>query len=225
MAGENKVRPKGFKAWCENFWYHYKFYTIVVLVVVVTLAVSIAQCSTKTQYDYEIVLATNKVQMTTSQIDAIKNELLAYGEDQNGDGEVNILLIDCTIDENQSTHDVFTAKRQKLQAVLMNNTNVMMIISDADCFEWINELSDKGFIADTGLPDGDGKCYLLDETSIMENAKKACDPNGKYEWPKGTNISRRIIDGTLFEGRDGVEESKKAADAFIDKIIKQTSAS
>jgi len=97
MAGENLVRPKGFKAKVENFWYHYKYHTIAFLFVFITLAVSITQCSTKTDYDYKIIVATRSVTLSTPQLQAITDELKTYGEDVNGDGEVNLLLVDCTL--------------------------------------------------------------------------------------------------------------------------------
>ena len=75
MAGENLVRPKGFKSKIQNFWYHYKYHSIVFLLAVVTLAVSIAQCATKTNYDYKIIVATRSMTLSSIQLDAVQKEL------------------------------------------------------------------------------------------------------------------------------------------------------
>ena len=211
MAGENLVRPKGFKATVENFWYHYKFHTIVCLLLVITLAVSIAQCSTKTEYDYKIVVATKSMPLTTTQLTALKNELTPYGTDLNGDGQVNILLVDCTMD----------SKQQKLQAILMSDTDVMLFITDLKAFSFIKNLNDTGFIENLNLPDGDGYYYDFTNTDIIKNTKTAADSKNLFKWPEFL-ISRRIIKGTLFEGRDGVNENMKNADAFIERVISGT---
>ena len=161
MAGENLVRPKGFKAKAENFWYHYKYHTIALLVVFVTLAVSIAQCATKTDYDYKIVAATRSVTLSTGQIQAITAELNRYGEDLNGDGEVNLLIVDCTLDGNTSDYQALLAKQQKLQALLMTDTEAMLFLTDNKCLQWIDELNpETKFIADTKLPHNDGRGFL-----------------------------------------------------------------
>lgn len=221
MAGENLVRPKGFKATVENFWYHYKFHTIVCLLLVITLAVSIAQCSTKTEYDYKIVVATKSMPLTTTQLTALKNELTPYGTDLNGDGQVNILLVDCTMDSNPADYQNNLAKQQKLQAILMSDTDVMLFITDLKAFSFIKNLNDTGFIENLNLPDGDGYYYDFTNTDIIKNTKAAADSKNLFKWPEFL-ISRRIIKGTLFEGRDGVNENMKNADAFIERVISGT---
>ena len=119
MAGENLVRPKGFKAKIQNFWYHYKFHTLVFLVVFVTLFISVAQCAAKTDYDYKIIVATRSMTLSTPQLEAITTELKQYGEDLNGNGSVDILLVDCTMDSNESDYQTTLGKQQRLQTFLM----------------------------------------------------------------------------------------------------------
>ena len=217
MAGENLVRPKGLKAKIENFWYHYKYYAIACAVVVVTLVVSISQCSSKTQYDYTVFIATDTVEMTSLQIDTLTSELKKSGKDLNNDGEVNFLLVDCTSSKGLSDHQTYIAKQQKLQTALMSNTDVMLFITDKERFEWIDNLGNANFIENTGLPHNGGKSYNL--SGILQTVKEKIDQSGKLIWPKELYISRRTVKGTLFEGRDGVEESVKNADEFVRNLI------
>lgn len=221
VAGENLVRPKGFKATIENFWYHYKFHTIVCFFVIVTLVVSIAQCSTKTQYDYKIVVATKSVPLTTGQINAITNELTPYGKDLNGDGEVNINLIDCTMSSDTTDYQTTLAKQQKLQALLMTDTDVMIFITDLKAFSFIKNLNDTGFMENLNLPNGDGYYYDFTNTEVIKNAKAKTPDGDKLIWPEFL-ISRRIVKGTLFEGRDGIDQKVADADAFIKRFLDGT---
>jgi len=221
MAGENLVRPKGFKAKVENFWYHYKYHTIAFLFVFITLAVSITQCSTKTDYDYKIIVATRSVTLSTPQLQAITDELKTYGEDVNGDGEVNLLLVDCTLDSNTSDYQVLIAKQQKLQALLMTDVEAMLFLTDSKCLEWIDNLNpNTNFIADTGLPHNDGKGFIVSDTHIIENPKKEATYEKNLLWPDDLSICRRKVEGTALEEKEGVKNSINNADEFIQRIIK-----
>lgn len=221
MAGENQVKPKGFKAKIENFWYHYKYHTIIFIVVFVTLAVSITQCCFKTDYDYKIIVATRSMTLSTPQLEAMTKELTKYGEDVNGDGEVNLLLVDCTIDSNNSDYQSLLGKQQKLQALLMTDIEAMLFLTDTKGLEWIDSLNENSrFIADTGLPHNDGRGFLVGDTHIIENPKATVDSEKGLLWPQDLSICRRKVENTAFEGKEGVEKSTKEADAFIQRIIK-----
>ncbi len=220
MAGENRVKPKGFKAKIENFWYHYKYHTIAISIVFITLAVSIAQCCSKPDYDYKIVVATRSMTLSTPQLEAITEELEQYGKDVNGDGEVNLLLVDCTVDGNTSDYQTLIGKQQKLQALLMTDTEAMLFLTDTKCLEWIDSLNEKShFIADTGLPHNDGRGFLISNTHIIQNPQKKVNSESNLLWPKDLSICRRRVKDTAFEEKEGIEKAVAEADAFIKRII------
>ena len=224
MAGENKVKPKGLKAKLENFWYHYKYHSIVIFMVFITVAVSLVQCAFKPDYDYKIIVATRSMTLSTPQMEAITRELNRYGEDLTGDGEVNILLVDCTLDGNTSDYQTLIAKQQKLQALLMTDIEAMLFLTDDKCLEWIEGLNQKSqFIANTGLPNNGGKGFNISKTHIIQNPKATVDVEKGLLWPDDLSICRRKVKGTAFEEKDGVEKSVKNADAFIERIIKNNS--
>ncbi len=221
MAGENLVRPKGFKAKIQNFWYHYKYHSIVFLLAVVTLAVSIAQCATKTNYDYKIIVATRSMTLSSIQLDAVQKELKQYGEDLNGDGEVNILLVDCTMDSNQSDFQTAYGKQQKLQVLLMGDPEAMLFLTDKSCLKWINSLNEKTqFIDNLGLPDNDGKGFCVGNTHIIQKPKAEVKAELNLRWPEDLSICCRKIDGTTFEKNEDADQSKREALEFIARIVK-----
>lgn len=218
MAGENLVnRPKTFKAWCENFWYHYKFHTITALVAIFALVIITAQCATKTQYDYTIMLSTASVEWANPQIKALEKELVGCGKDLNGDGEVNIVLVDCTYNEKATGYQMIMAKRQKLQSMIMNEPNALILISDPASLNWINDEINNGFSANTNLPDGDGHFFNMTDTKLLKNAK--AKTSDEFIWPEELVVSRRRIKGTLFENKRGMGEKTRAADEFIKNIV------
>lgn len=221
MAGENSVKPKGLKAILENFWYHYKYHSIAILVVIVTLTVSISQCVAKPDYDYKIVVATRSMTLSTFQIEAIQKELVQYGKDVNGDGEVNLVLVDCTLDGNTSDYQTLLGKQQKLQALLITDAETMLFLVDNSCLKWIDSLNEKSrFIADTGLPHNEGRGFNVSNTHIIENPAKTVNVESNLMWPPDLSITRRRVEGTALEDAEGVEEFKNNADEFIQRIIK-----
>ena len=79
--------PKGFKGKWANFWYHYKWVTLISLFAVVVLTVILVQMLTQEKEDYRLALVTEKVVPTTV-LEELEAELAAYGKDLNGDGKV-----------------------------------------------------------------------------------------------------------------------------------------
>lgn len=218
MAGENLVnRPRTLKSWFENFWYHYKIHTITAFVIIFTICVIVAQCTTKTEYDYTIMLSTSSVEWASPQIKALEKELIKYGEDINGDGEVNVVLADCTYDENTSGYQMIMAKRQKLQSMIMNEPNALILISDKASLKWLNDEINNGFSVDIGLPDGDGHYFDISDAKLFKKAKSSVSKD--FVWPKELIISRRRTKDTIFENKKGIEKKVKASDALIKNIV------
>lgn len=221
MAGENLVRPKGLKAKLENFWYHYKYHSIAVMVAFVTLMVSVIQCSNKTDYDYTIVVATRSMTLSTLQINAITTELTKYGEDLNGNGEVDLLLVDCTVDGNTSDYQTLIAKQQKLQMLLISEPEAMLFLMDSKGLEWVENLNpETNFIENTGLPDNGGKGFIISDTHIIQTPKANATYEKNLRWPNDLSICRRRVEGTALEKEKGAKENKNNADEFIGRIVK-----
>ena len=89
-----KVSPK-----LENFWYHYKWHTIVGIFIVIVAAILITQLFTKTEYDVNIIYAGEKAIATTSlsgdgvtELSTITRALEMAGEDYNNDKKVRFNL-------------------------------------------------------------------------------------------------------------------------------------
>ena len=220
MAGENLVKPKGFKAKIQNFWYHYKFHTLVFLVVFVTLFVSVAQCAAKTDYDYKIIVATRSMTLSTPQLEAITTELKQYGEDLNGNGSVDILLVDCTMDNSQSDYQTALGKQQRLQTLLMADAETMLFLVDESCLKWINNLNKQTqFLDDLGLPNNEGKGFLVGNTHIIQTPKAEVNSEANLRWPVDLSICCRRIKGTTFEKQSGAIESRKEALEFIARVV------
>lgn len=217
MTKEKASRPKNFKEWLENFWYHYKYHTIVVAVAFVAISVSLVQCAMRTPYDYQVVLGVCSAEMAPEQIEGIEKEIAKYCKDQNGDGEVLVNLIDCTFNEQKSSYQTITAKRQKIQSILMNEQDILVYIMDKKCFSWLDSAREEGFMEPLGLSEENSKYFNLTDTNFYKNAKTGIVDG--LIWPEEIVVSRRIVKGTFIEKNKGIEKSLEKADELVKKII------
>ncbi|MBE6607930.1 MAG: hypothetical protein E7633_05210 [Ruminococcaceae bacterium] len=84
-------RPTSFKAWVENYWYHYKWHTIVAVFAVILGAMLVFQMATKEKYDIKVIYS-GPAQLDGGELEKVSNaftELLK--EDLNGDGKINAI--------------------------------------------------------------------------------------------------------------------------------------
>ncbi len=80
--GENT--PMTFVQKLENYWYHYKWHTILAVFALCVIAVCTSQCATKSETDVMIMYAGNFKVVTESASTPLKGVM---SQDYNGDGE------------------------------------------------------------------------------------------------------------------------------------------
>ena len=82
-----------FFRWLDNYWYHYKWHTIIALFAIVTLAICLAQCSSRETYDLTVTFAGPRILNPTEQ-DGIGSALeTAMPEDFDGNGVKVVQLV------------------------------------------------------------------------------------------------------------------------------------
>jgi len=99
----------------DNFWYHYKWPTVIVFVLVLFLTVSVVQCAKKQKYDlYVLYAGGHEVSSVTentvmSERESIMTSLSSYAVDRDGNGQKDVAfeaLYVLTMDEASKTEDV-----------------------------------------------------------------------------------------------------------------------
>ncbi len=199
----------------KNFWFYYKYHILAIVFLAFVLTIGISQCATKEKYDIEVVLFTYST-YTGGQIDALEEQLELYGEDTNGDGEVNVQVIDCSYNKDE-TADQQNAKRSKLTALIAADSNALLFITDEASFEYFDTLFEKDFFATLDLPDNDGKSALLSETFCKAVNDKS---ESGFLLPEGLRISRRVADENTAVGRaDNIGNIISASDSLIKRLI------
>ena len=204
------------KKWLQNFWFYYKWHTIAVIFAAIVITVTVALCASKPKNDYTIIVAMKDTALTEAQVDVITEELSKYGEDVNGDGEINVGSINCTFLETSEDINYVISMRQKLQITAMGEASAILYITDEDTFSYVDDIKKDtgGFFVDAELPLKDGKAFSFKDTEFMEKLK-ATGSNV----PDEIYISKRIIKGTIIEGDSKIEQYEKQNDKFLKAIV------
>lgn len=85
-----------FLKWLDNFWYHYKWHTIITVFAAVFLTVCIGQMVNKEKVDVYIMYA-GPTAFTAGQLDEVEGAFASVMPDLNGDGKKIVQLIDITV--------------------------------------------------------------------------------------------------------------------------------
>lgn len=181
--------PMSFKEKLSNFWYHYKWASIVVSVTLIAVTIFVIQMLGRTQYDTTVVLATygkyveNKssngedasyyLSYLQDEIDGLSKELKAYIPDINGNGSVDVGVFQAKYLKEGIEGDT-TGYQSALQAAVMAR-----IADGSDCIyiiekDILDTLSQKGVFADLNKPFGmrsEKEVYgiPITETDILKN--------------------------------------------------------
>ncbi len=190
----------------KNIWYHDKFAIIVVTILVVVIAMLVAQCATKTRYDATVVVFTYKITGDVN-CDKMEEYLKPYCKDINGDGEVNVNVVNCSVDGGNPNNDFNYTNRSKAQSLIATDSSALLFITDDESYEYLMGLS-KNVVMFEGKP-----------IEFGEDFYEFCiDPSGFYELPEGMQISCRTVKGAAIEDGKDVDLYYKQAQTVLNGL-------
>lgn len=97
-GAENPAKKSGIRLWFENFFYHYKWHTVIAFVLLLAVVVSSVQMCQKESYDVYVMYAggyeVKKVNEggNVSEYVTMMNSIRSVTEDFDGDGKVSVSL-------------------------------------------------------------------------------------------------------------------------------------
>jgi hypothetical protein len=136
INAEVKIKLHGSQKF-ENFWYHYKWHTIVSVFVVIALTILTLQFCTKTDYDLHIIYAGEKVIGMTSlsgngssEYTELVSALESVAESADFEEKVNINLQNLRILslkelEEATSGSVDPMEKARLETEIQNNTDTL----------------------------------------------------------------------------------------------------
>ncbi|MBQ8321409.1 MAG: hypothetical protein IJX92_03480 [Clostridia bacterium] len=116
----------------ENFWYHYKWHTIIAVFVLICALILTLQLCTKERYDVDIIYAgevsisTSSVTGSSSQYLMLTDDLKTVTDDCNNDGNVNVNLQNLYILDAEQLTEVTSRfsdpmKKSQLESTVQEN--------------------------------------------------------------------------------------------------------
>lgn len=202
---EVAVLPKTFKEKVQNYWFHFKWQTIGILFTCVVLTVLITQCSNRTNWDMQVIYF-SYTQALDSQTNMIGDYLESFSEDINGDGEVNISVVNCSMPGGNHSLRYNQTILMKLQAMISAEPTAMLYITDSESVKYFEN-------------DALIKIFDTEQIPLGEDFyKKTTSDLGKL--PDGLQIACRRIEKTTFEKNEKASKVHKEATNILSKLQK-----
>ena len=202
---EVAIVPKTPKEKWDNFWFQYKWHVTAIVAVTVILAVLITQCATRTKSDLEVVYFTYTSALD-EQTDKIAEYIEKYASDINGDGAVNVQVINCSFTDNSGNVQYKNTMLTKLQSLIAGDQNALLYITDEKSYKYLSGISDgEGIFEGEPLKFGED-FYSFTKTDNFGNL------------PEGLGISCRRVSDTVLENKKNVDKVYEESLSIIEKI-------
>lgn len=197
--------PLTFGEKLKNIWYHDKFALSVIAIIIVAITLLCVQCATKTVYDTTVIVFTHTI---TGEPNCKKmgEYLSSYCPDLNGDGEVNVNVVNCSINPNDNSDYSYT-NRSKAQSLLATDASALLFITDDDSYEYLMGLSES-------IPLFEGEPLEFDEDFY----EFCVDPSGFFDTPQDLQISCRTIKGAAIAKDKNIDKYYAQAQAILDGL-------
>ncbi|MBO5746647.1 MAG: hypothetical protein J6S13_06110 [Clostridia bacterium] len=197
----------------ENFWYYSRFTIIGILIIAIIFTIAVVQCSTKPKYDLTVVLYTKTF------VDSVMSENLAaiaetYCEDFDGNGEVNVLVVNCAIPDSQRLADGDASTR--LLGQFQNEAAIVYIVDKAAYDDLSKSFGDDFLDSSLKLPDLDGTAFQLNGTVFDAAFNKVSHGySNKFDY----YLLRRRIGEKATANKGDVKTHSKNANTFISAVL------
>ena len=198
------------KFW-ENYWYHYKWHTIIGLFLVVTLAVGVTQCAMQPKYDHTAVLYCDQI-VSDNTVAALEAELTKRATDENGDGQTLFEVYNVSYDEDgTSPQNPAYANSQKLMSV-MSTADYVLYLVDEYSYQRLQEQN--LFATHDFLPDKEGTAWNWKGSKLQQSLKGKNLPENLY-------FCLRKVAGTAAEKDEGAGEKVAYATQIIQRLMEE----
>ncbi len=191
----------------SNFWFQYKVAVISILITVVLLAVLITQCATRVENDLEILYFTYSPTLDV-QTEKMAEYFEKYATDVNGDGEVNVAVLNCSISKENRDIQYRNTILTKVQTVLVGNEKSLLVIADDESVKYFDNIK---------MEDG---VFKPDPIVLGEDFYSSIKVEGLEDLPKEFSLYLRNVSGTVIEKNKDIKIYYNASKKLIENLKK-----
>lgn len=207
---EVAIVPKTPKEKAANFWFQYKWHTIGIVAAVIVLAVLIAQCVSRPVYDMELVYFTYSP-ILDEQTTQIAEYFEEFAEDLDGNGEVNVQVINCSMSDSSYDVQYRNTMLTKLQSLIAADEKALLFITDKKSIKYFDNIASES-----------GGLFEEEPLLLGEDFYKATESKDFGALPEGLQISERRVSDTVLESKKEVKKYHKEATRIME-ILKEKS--
>lgn len=204
---EVAIVPKTPKEKWDNFWFQYKWWVFAAVASFIVLSVLIAQCTTRVVPDLEVVYFTYSP-VLDEQMGNVAEYFEGMTEDINGDGEVNVQVVNCSVSNNGDTQ-YRNSILQKLQAIIAADEKALLFITDEKSIKYFDN-----FGKDVHIFEGE-------PVSLGQEFYTATEHKDLGALPEGLTLSVRRVSDTLLEENKNVGKCYDQSLKIIEEINKE----
>ncbi len=240
---ESSPASKGrFLSWLDNFWYHYKWHSLIALFLVFTITVCSLQMCTKTEYDIYIVYAGQK-QISRiaeggaySEYETVISSLNYTAKDFDENGKTNVSLLDLfmlsndeikeaeSVDDQEVNYTLLASNQEKFKDTMLYSNYYICLLSDTLYLEYAGMYDVSMFTPIEPFTSGSGYRYL-DEGAIYLHGSglEFASLPGICELPENTVICMRGLSAVASHfGKEENEQMYQRSSEML-RIILETS--
>lgn len=211
MKSDSKMT---FGQWIENYWYHYKWHTIIGLLLVFALTVSVTQCALQPDYDLTCILYCDRTVLDTTLGD-LTGELQPLCEDYDQNGETLLEVYNVSYDSSNTTAGTAGyANTQKLMTLVSTADYMLYIVDEYGYQRLMNEDNMQLFETYDFLPDKDGTAWNWKGSKLQQSMSE-------HPLPENLYFCIRKIEGTPFADDQEAIAREKNAVSLIKQVMDQ----
>ena len=224
-------KKRGFLAWLDNFWYHYKWHSLIALFLVFTVTVCTLQMCDKESYDVQILYAGSHAfsrqseNADTPEYVKAKTSLSKFARDYDGNGEVNISFRDLFVPDSDKMSDLAESEysrayedRTNLGTLMVSGDHYLCFLS-GEVYEnykgtgrLMNLRAMYGENSDIQYYDDTGEAILLSSTDFSSLS-------GFSELPEDTLICLRSTNFSTHLNKKANQKAHDRAKETLDGIL------
>ena len=191
----------------KNFWDYHKGHITGIILALAIIIFSIRECANRVKPDINVLLF-SYTGMTAEQVELLTDYMETVCDDNNGDGQVKVGVIDCSYNNKSEDKQYEYTVLNKLQATLAADDEALLFVTDKESYQYfLKDDSMKGLFTSDPIPFSKEFCERVstDEQKFI----------GEY-----LQISCRTYYGTYLEGKKDVEARYNSAQKIVEDIKK-----
>lgn len=202
------IVPKTFKEKLQNYWYHFKWYTISAVVVIAILAVLVAQCASRESYDFITVFYTYNA-VSDEYIEKMEAYIEQYAQDIDGDGKVAVEVVNCSFDMSENNQKLNNAAFAKVQAFIAAEPKAVLYIVDKKGENFLKQINEDGF-------------FDVEPILLSDEFYDACKIESDFlKLPSELKIGYRRIRNTTMQEDKTAQKVHAVCEKIFDEISKE----